>query len=274
MIRLGLEAGADTRDIAIRNQVSGVPIGAHDLVETGAAAIKGELASSGLSVCQVGAFGYNPLHPDADVLQREGAILAEALRQAPETGCPYVVICGGNYHPTGFLGADRRNHLSETLERIAEELRPYLAICETHGSRLCIEPYLKTAINSPARFIALKALCGSPALRVNLDVTSLYDYAALIAPEEANCRTIAALGPHCGLVHLKEVALLEGFHLHAGLAPMGAGATNWQEVVEQSAPYLTDDAWMIIEHVASAHEAEQSIALVRGILSGAGLAFQ
>ena len=41
---------------------------------------------------------------------------------------------------------------------------------------------MKTAVSSPERFLALKEKVGSDALKVNIDVTSYYDYRDFIDP--------------------------------------------------------------------------------------------
>jgi sugar phosphate isomerase/epimerase len=266
-MRLGIEAGPHTTAAAIELGVGGVPIAAEALVRDGVEATLAPLRAQGLSVCQIGAFGFNPLALDpgqADVLER-------AIPLAAATGCPYIVINGGNYHPSGFLAADARNFTEAALDRVAEVLAPFVKLAERHGARLSIEAYLKTAVCSPERFLALYEKLGSAALVANVDVTSLYDFWDLVDPSAKVTHVCSALAGHYGLLHLKEVALSEGFHLHAGLAPLGAGTTAWEQVLRLSAPHLPADSWAIVEHVSSLDEARQSIALLRQAAAATGV---
>jgi sugar phosphate isomerase/epimerase len=157
---------------------------------------------------------------------------------------------------------------------IAAALRPLLALAEAHHARLSIEAYLKTAIHSPERFLALYELAGSDALCVNIDPTSLYDYQDLWMPQgkvEHVCRTLAG---HYGLVHIKEVALNEGFHIHAGLALLGQGQTDWAEMLRLVEPHLPPDSWAILEHVQTPEEARSSVALLRAAAKKVGVTLE
>ena len=104
-MRLGLEAGADTLALAQELGIKGVPVNAADLVEKGVEATLRPLEEKGLAVCQIGAFGFNPLSTDGDAQKKQRKMLEQAIPLASEIGCPYIVICGGNYHPSGLRGA-------------------------------------------------------------------------------------------------------------------------------------------------------------------------
>ena len=47
------------------------------------------------------------------------------------------------------------------------------------------------------------------------------------------------------LVHIKELALADGFHIHIGLAALGQGPTSWAEVLRiVVAPHVPEDSWV------------------------------
>jgi sugar phosphate isomerase/epimerase len=262
-MRLGLEAGKDTLDLAVELGIRGVPISAQALVEKGVEATLAPLRARGLEVCQIGAFGYNPLSPNADALAAQTALLQQAIPLAPETGCTYIVINGGNRNPNSFGAYDPYNDTEAALDEVARALAPLLALAEQHGVKLTIEPYLKTAISSAERFLALQERVGSDSLRCNVDVTSLYDYRDLLDPRAKVEQTCTGLAGHYGLGHVKEIALQEGFHIQAGLAPLGEGPTDWAQVLRLMAPHLPEESWLILEHVLSPEEARASVALLR-----------
>ena len=270
-MRLGLEAGADTLALAEELGIEGVPVNAADLVEKGLEATLKPLKEKGLSVCQIGAFGFNPLSTDGDAQKKQRKMLEQAIPLASETGCPYIVICGGNYHPSGFGAHDPRNEQPEALDKIAEVLKPFLELAEENGVYLSIEAYLKTAINSPERFLALKEKVGSDVLKVNIDVTSYYDYQDFIDPSGTVERVCTRLAGHYGLGHIKDIALKEGFHLNAGLAPLGSSPTDWAQVLRLMEPHLPEDGWLILEHVSSPEEARSGVAYLRDAARQAGV---
>ncbi|MBN1580832.1 MAG: sugar phosphate isomerase/epimerase [Anaerolineae bacterium] len=270
-MRLGLDAGQHTFDLAVEYGIKGVPISADRLAQDGIEATLSPLRERGLVVCQIGAFGYNPLSTDRERQAKQAALLKQVIPIASETGCPYIVICGGNYHPSGFGAGDARNFTDQALDEVARALAPLLALAEEHGVNLSIEPYLKTAIHSPERFLALQERVRSPALRCNIDPTSLYTYWDLWDPRETVHHVCTALAGHYGLAHVKEVALAEGFHIHAGLAPLGTGMTDWSQMLRLMAPYLPEDSWVILEHVQTPDEARSSLGLLRVAADAAGV---
>ncbi len=273
-MRLGLEAGADTLELAVRHGVRGVPIDAAALSEHGVAEVLAPLRERGLEVCQIGAFGYNPLQETAAQAEQQ-RMLERVIPLAADTGCPYIVVCGGNVHPSGFGAADPRNFTAAALEQVSRQLGPLVRLAERHGAKLSVEAYLKTAVGSPERFLELWRLVGSDALRVNIDVTSLYDVHDLLegpGPKVAHvCRTLAG---HYGLVHVKDVVLKEGFHVHIDLAPLGSSPTDWAEVLRLAEPQMNADSWLVLEHVASADEAAASLAYLRRAAERAGVTLE
>jgi len=271
-MRLGLEAGGDTLEAAVELGVAGVPVNAADLVGKGVEATLAPLRERSLSVCQIGAFGVNPLSDDEAAQREARAMLREAIPLARESGCPYIVVCGGNHHPSGFGAWDPRNDTDEALERVASVLEPLLALAAEHGAKLSIEPYLKTAINSPERFAALHARLGGPAALVaNVDVTSLYDFRDYAAPA-ARCRAVCeGFAGHYGLLHVKDIVLADGFHLDMKLGPLGSSPTDWAEVLAMSAPHLPEDSWLILEHVPDIEGARRDVARLRAFATDAGL---
>lgn len=266
-MRIGIDAGASSIECAQKNGVAGVPVSSRALLEESTPSLLGPIRDAGLSVCQINAMGYNPLHPDPDNRAASREAVLNALERSSELGCPWISINGGNYHPSGFLHGDKRNYSAVALEEIAGELEPLLKTAERAGAYLTIEPYIKGAISSAERFLTLQSLLGTARerLRINLDVTSFYDLQALIDPDpvcDALCRDLA---DSIGLIHIKEIALSESFHIHADLVPVTEGPTDWERVLRRSVPSAPVDSWIVIEHVQSEDEAKASVEYIGAI---------
>ncbi|MDJ1009231.1 MAG: TIM barrel protein [Paracoccaceae bacterium] len=271
-MRLGLEAGDDTVAAAVELGIEGVPIDAGALAREGYRKILAPLRKKGLSVCQIGAFGFNPLTSDTDALAAETEVLKSVLPMAAETGCPYVVICGGNIDPSGFGAWHPGNRTDTAFETMAERLAPLLALAERSGARISIEPYLKTTIDGPEAFWRLHEMLGSPrALVANVDVTSHFDFRDYIAPGPRCAEVVEGYAGAYGLGHIKDIGLNDGFHIDMGLAPLGASPTDWVAVLAGMAPHMPPDAWLILEHVSDLAEARRSVALLRGFAAEAGV---
>ena len=262
-MRLGLSAGPETLDLAVELGIRGVPINIDQIIDEGIDKTLAPLRERGLQVCQIGAFGYNPLSADREGQEKQTAMIEQLIPLAPEIGCNYITICGGNYHPSGFGAGDARNFTDQALDEVAEVLKPVLVLAEEFGVYLTIEPYLKTAIYSPERFLALHARVGTDALRINIDPTSLYNFGDLWNGDKKVTQVCTMLAGHYGLGHIKEVALAEGFHIHAGLVPLGEGVTDWAKVLKLMAPNLPDDSWVVLEHVETAEEARNSFEILQ-----------
>ena len=262
-MRLGLEAGPETLDVAVELGIKGVPVSINQIIDDGIETTLEPINKRGLQVCQIGAFGYNPLSTDREGQVKQTAMLEQLIPLAPEVGCNYIVICGGNYHPSSFGAGDVRNFTDKALDEVASALKPLLVLAEQVGVCLSIEPYIKAVINSPERFLALQTRVNSNALRINIDPTSLYDYWDLWNSDEKVTQVCTKLAGHYGLGHIKEVAFAEGFHIHAGLAPLGQGVTDWAKVLKLMAPHLPEDSWVVLEHVFSAEEARNSFELLQ-----------
>lgn len=274
-MRLGVEVGQHTHDVAIEHGIKGVPISADQLVNEGVDETLAPLKARGLQVCQIGAFGFNPLSTDKEAQVRQAETLAKAIPLAAETGCPYIVINGGNYHPSGFGAADARNFTDEALAKVAQALKPLLETAEKHGAKLTIEAYLKTAVNSTESFTRLKELAGgSDALRCNVDVTSLYNYQDLWDPVPKVERVCKGLAGHYGLGHVKGVALKDGFHIHVELAPITQDTTDWSQMLRLMAPHMPSDSWLILEHMFTPEEARASLEHLRQAADDAGVSLE
>lgn len=271
-MRLGIDVGKHTHDVAVEHGIKGVPISAQQLVDDGIDMTLAPLQERGLEVCQIGAFGFNPLSTDTDVQAKQVEILTKAIPLAKNTGCFYIVINGGNYHPSGFGAGDARNFTDESLDKVAVALKPLLESAEKHGAKLSIEAYLKTAVNSPESFLRLKEkVGGSDALCCNIDVTSLYNYEDLWNPAPKVEYICSALAGHYGLGHLKGVALREGFHIHVELVPITEDTTDWSQVLRLMSPHVPSDSWVILEHVATPEEAQASLEHLRDAADKAGV---
>jgi sugar phosphate isomerase/epimerase len=270
-MRLGLEAGGHTLELAVKHGIKGVPIYSDQLVNDSVAKTLAPLEERGLEVCQIGAFGYNPLSTDEVEQGKQTKMLEHVIPLANDTGCPYIVICGGNCHPSGFGAADLRNFQPDALDKIARKLEPLVKRAEKYKVKLSIEAYLKTAINSPETFLELWQKIGSDALRVNVDVTSLYDVRDVWDSKNTVEHICNGFVGHYGLGHIKDVALAEGFHVHMGLGPLGSSNTDWSQVLRLMNPNMPDDSWLILEHVSTPEEADSSLKILREAATKAGV---
>ena len=244
------------------------------MLDKGLAATLAPLQEAALKPCQSGAFFLNPLHPSAGELDQAIERMQRLIPLAAEAGCPWIAFAGGSYNPDIFGGSDPRNLQPRALDDAARVLEPLARLAEKHQVRLSLEPHIRSVLATPERAAELCSKVGSPALRVTWDPSNFYDFFDLIDADPMLERCARALAPWCGLVHFKEVALSGGFHLHAGLVPMGQGRTDWAKALSVVSPIAPRDGWLVVEHCGSEAEAMASIALVRTAAQGQGIAVE
>lgn len=182
-------------------------VAAHPLLEPGLAAIRAQVAATGVQVRTICAdyFMEAPLHRDgAGERQAHAALLARLVAQAGALGVTDIVLpC--------VDAATLRDGGEETL--LLSELAPVLAVCAQHRVRIAME------LDLPPRGVqALLARCDSPWLRVNYDAGNSaglgYDPAA----------EWAAYGPRISSVHLKD-------RVRGGTTvPFGTGDTQFDKL--------------------------------------------
>lgn len=267
-MRLALEAGSATLELATKHRLAGVAIDAASL-EDGVTV--NQLTESGLAAAQIGVPMFNPLNDDAAALDTETRRLGRAIERCGEVHARHIMIGPGNHHSSGFAHWDPRNDSEESLDQYARALEPFRADAERREVNICVEPYLKGVINSPERFRDLKRRLPSAALRCNIDPTSLYQFRDAMDSRDVITRVTRKLADYVGRIHVKEVALAPGFHIHLGLVPLGEGCTDWAELLRMLGDAVPCETWVLLEHIADADECERSMAILRSAAAEANV---
>ena len=152
-MRLGLDAGEYTLDLAVRSRGSKVCLFRRiNWSKDGVDATLAPLRAHGFAGLPDRRVGYNPLSVDRSgpgaPKTDDGAGHPSGADRPAALNC----YCGGNYHPSGFAAGDARNFTDQALDELAR-LYPATTLAEQYGVNISIEPYLKTAIYSPERFL-------------------------------------------------------------------------------------------------------------------------
>ena len=265
-MKLGLVCGPDSVRIAQKLKVDGVSFNATDLVAEGGPEKLEALRAVQLEPCQIAAYNFNPLHPDAAERKVQEQLLAAAIPLVKSTGCPDLVINGGNRHPSGFAGSHRDNFTEGVLDEIATYLEPWISQCEAAGVNLTIEPHVQCAINTPERFLQLKSRLCSKRLMVTLDLCNFLAFSELWDPTSRLLRICEQLRGHYESVHLKNLGAQPGTHIHVNEVPFLEGHVDWAPVLN-AITHVNPGAYMILEKVKTESEAEIGIAAIRRMLA-------
>ncbi|MCX7012309.1 MAG: sugar phosphate isomerase/epimerase [Candidatus Sumerlaeota bacterium] len=254
-MKLGISGKPDSIQLAKAHGASGVPILVNALANEGAKAATIALRDVGLEVCQISAFGFNPLSPERAKQEEQRRLVKKAIPLAPETGCPTIVVNGGNYDPSGFLCGHPNNFGEQALDDAARGLAPLVKLAESHGVQIAVEPFIQCAVNTPERFLKLKEKIGSPALTLNLDICNFFTYEDMWKPAEAVERICKALAGQYSFVHCKDLTVSKGVHIHIDEAPLGTGVVDWSLALRHIGRDLPADGWFIYEHIKAAKDA-------------------
>ena len=103
-MKLGLVCGPDSIRIAQKLKVDGVSFNASDLVTEGGREKLSALRAVQLEPCQIAAYSFNPLLPDAAERLVQEQMLAAAIPFVAATGCRGLVSNGGNRPPSEVHG--------------------------------------------------------------------------------------------------------------------------------------------------------------------------
>ncbi|MBK1875515.1 sugar phosphate isomerase/epimerase family protein [Pelagicoccus mobilis] len=257
-IRFAVEAGEHTESLAAEFNIPGIPVNLPAVLNDVDSLAAG-LQAKGLQACQIGAFGFNALSPDRSAREEMKQKIMTAMPLAAKLGCKHFAFAAGNANPNMFGETDPFNFTDEALDQAAEELKPLANVAEEHDVYLSIEPYIKTVVHSPEAFLKLKERVDSDRLRITLDVTSFYDFRDMVDPRNTILNACSTLKGHYDLVHLKELAIVPGFHIHSELVAHDAGNTPWDLVLEQCCDQLGSDSWVVIEHIPNLEDGKRSI---------------
>jgi sugar phosphate isomerase/epimerase len=261
----------EARQIAGEIGAHGLPLWINALANQAPEAAIAPIRNAGMEVCQIGAFGYNPLSPNRDVQAQQERLVEEAILLVGRIGCPHVVINSGNRDVSGFLRGHADNFTDQALDEVAKALEKPLALAEEHGAKVVIEPMIHCMVSTPERFLSLKQRLKSEALRVNLDICNFLTLADMYNPIPAIERICGDLAGHYDLVHCKDLAVTEGVHIHIDETPLGTGMMDWAAALAFIARDLPMDGWFIYEHVKAAGDARRGAALLRQICAGASI---
>lgn len=273
-MRLGLAVGPHSIDVAVEEGVKGVPVNLPRLAEESVGTVLAPLQDKGLAVCQISAFMFNPLSPDEAKREQARAWMEAAIPKAADTGCPHILICGGNYDPSNFMKGHAGNFTDEALDAAATGLEPLVKLAERHGAKIQVEPYIHTVVNTPERFLQLKEKIGAEALTVTLDVCNFYEYRDMYRPTEYARRVCEALAGHFGTVHAKDMKLEPGFHIHINECPLGEGVTDWATALGIIAETMPADGWVVLEHAKTPEDTRTGLRNLRAAAERAGVVLE
>lgn len=223
--------------------------------------------AAGLSIVQVGCY-RNLISVDEKVRQEGIDDVVFAMNVAGKTGVESVV-CGGGHRdpavPTARRSVHRDNWTDHALDVMIESCREIVARVDEDAAPLCLEPWVITCLNSPARLERVVRAVDHPKLAVDLDLANLVTLDYCFETDRLIAECFDRFGEKVRLVHLKDARLTpEPYIYHIGEAVVGDGMIDHAALLRQLAGQAPD-ASLMVEHLSSEVDIARALGHMRAV---------
>ncbi|RWC86897.1 MAG: sugar phosphate isomerase/epimerase [Mesorhizobium sp.] len=221
------------------------------------AAIRVAARSSAVSLAALSGT-YNMAHPDRTVRDEGLRRLGVVIDTAAALAIPLVTLCTGSRNAADQWAYHPDNATPAAWSDMAAEMEKALALAETAGVDLGIEPEQANIVTSASDAMRLIAEMGSKHLKIVLDPANLFEHAT---PDEARTIVAAAIDEaagHIAMAHAKDR------HGDGRFATAGQGVVDFPDFVARLKGVGFDGA--LVTHGLSADEAAGVAAFLRGLL--------
>lgn len=221
-------------------------------------------------IAEVGAWGNNPLHPDAAVAEEGFAGLVRALAFADAIGARCCVNVAGS-RGTRWDGHHPMNLTGETFGRIVDTMRRLLKEVEPREAAFALEmmPWMYPTTAEEA--LALIDAVGRPGFAAHVDLVNTTCSPRLYYENaDATRRCFKVLGGHVRSVHAKDIRLGEGLTVHLDEVRAGLGGFDFGALLSSVAQHCPD-APVMLEHLTSEEDYDAAAGYVRGVAAALGI---
>jgi len=195
--------------------------------------VKGLFDEVGLAVGPMG-MGGSTISPDKERQARMKQRLAEALKIAGKLGIPSLRYSVGSMHPTDVWRHHPDNHTQQSMDMLVESVRDLVPIAEDAGCMLCPETNAWTIVNSIERMKEYVDRLDSPYAKIIFDPVNHMNPQRVFESRRWMKCAIAYLGDRIGVLHVKDVQVMDNYMIHIEEAPMGTGILDHAAIIEAS----------------------------------------
>ena len=195
----------------------------------------------GLAVGPIG-HGVSAFRPDSAQKKDHQARIRRCLEIGGKLGSPSLRYSVGSMHPTDIWRHHPENHTQHALDRLIDATKELVPIAEDTRCMLCPETNSWTIVNNPDRMREYVDRLGSPYAKI------IFDPVNQMSPERVfqsgrfiRC-AIASLGDRIGVLHVKDVQVMDSYMIDIKEAPMGTGLLDHAAIIgasDQLEPWKT-----------------------------------
>jgi sugar phosphate isomerase/epimerase len=147
---------------------------------------------------------YNMAHPDPGVRDEGLRKLRVVIEAAAALSIPLVTLCTGTRDPDDQWVHHPDNADPSAWADMAREMEKALALAESYGVDLGIEPEQANIVTSAADAIRLVAEMGSRRLRIVLDPANLFEQATTAEARAIVADAVERTAGHVAMAHAKD----------------------------------------------------------------------
>ena len=221
-------------------------------------------------IAEVGAWGNNPLSPDANVRDRSIGSCQEALALADQIGARCCVNVAGS-RGERWDGPHDQNLTAESFDMIVETTRQIIDAVRPRRAKWALEdmPYLYP--NSVESYVALVEAIDRQAFGVHLDPVNMINSPERYYASGALIREfVDRLGMFIVSCHAKDVILRSALTFHVDEARIGTGHLDYVAYLAALAR-LEPDLPLMLEHLSTEADYDLAATHIRGVAEGLGI---
>ena len=234
---------------------------------------------AGIKVVQMGCY-RNLIAVDGTVRAAAIRDVCRAMELAGAIAVP-AVICGGGHRHPGFPAlapADVPVHSDTWSDRaidvLVESCQEIVTTVSPTAATLCLEPWVITSLNSPARLEHVVRRVDHPKLAVELDPVNMMTPAYYADTGRFLRECFDRLGEKIHLVHAKDSLLKpQPFSYHMSEAVPGDGQLDYRTLL-QLLQRLPDNTPLLVEHLTEEAVIARACAYIRSIAQELHLALE
>jgi len=211
---------------------------------------------------------------DEHIRQENIRLVKQRLKLASKAGCRSVVVGGGHRNPLcprDVFSAHPDNWTPLALDILADSCAQILADMEPGQTKLIIETWVMTPVNSPENVRKLVDKVNHPNFGILFDPVNLMNLDRYFKNGDFIRECVDVFGDSIAVVHLKDTLLIpERFTYHLSEAQAGKGNLDYKTLLGLCR-HLDPDLPLLIEHLKTLKEYEQSGAFIRQVAEELGL---